>query len=150
MTRIVTPRRWLVCALLVLLAVTIAGCGKKGDPTAMGTKPEPKVSELRAFRSDNGFHVQWPVREGQGGDTLFRLEKSALDPEGGECPGCPRKFETVVEMKADSKTCGTGRNRQCRYEDNDAKSGSLYIYKLYACDRSGRCENVATSPEVKF
>lgn len=136
--------------MIMTVAMMMIGCGKKGDPMPSDIKPASPASVLKLEKTSEAIVVYWPFNDKQRGAAFLKLEKSGLDPQGTDCPGCPRTFEIVAEISVDHPICKGGGHQQCRYPDYKLLKGHHYIYRLLSCNGMGKCEMISTSEELTF
>ena len=93
--------------LLLLMAVSLAGCGKKGalvPPEAL--RPAP-VSDLRVEQKGEAFTVSWsrPTKEEGGGRlrnlALLELFRREVLPRGEDCEQCPNAYQLMTSVDLD-------------------------------------------------
>lgn len=106
----------LACAALGL-ALSVAACGKKGDPTLKSFERPEAATQLRAMHRENQLILQWDYPRGQEAKLSdFILYKSS----GGE-------FEKVSNIERSSRS----------YTDQEIKAGTSYQYKVVAQNYRG-------------
>ncbi len=85
----ITPWVW----ALVMLALPIAGCGKKGPPVAPHSLPLARVSDLQGALIQDTVRLTWrhtPENADAVGYIVLRAQSPVSQPE---CPTCPLVFQ---------------------------------------------------------
>jgi predicted small lipoprotein YifL len=133
-------RRILIIAVLALL---LAGCGRKGkliSPEAL--RPAP-VSDLQIGQRGESFQVSWSQpTEGEGKKPIkdlagFHLFKREVLPPEEDCESCADAYKSlkIVDLKylQDVRQVG-GR---LFFNDSDVVTGKTYQYKLLSFQKNG-------------
>ncbi len=106
-------REKLLYLLLLLIALLVASCGKKGEPTLRTFEKPPAVRDIKAVHREDQLIISWsypaPEREAIKG---FYIEKA----EAGE----NKPFKNLVFLKSDVS----------QFVDRDFKTGGKYLYKM--------------------
>jgi len=132
---------------ILILGVSLSGCGKKGDPVAYDRRPTTTV--LTPEKKVDRISLHWTSGKDTRNWSLFKLERSTFDPSRDQCPTCPRPFEIIAEMSP-SQACSEGGMIRCTYDDVRILPGQRYRYRLKICDSQNRCETVADSSETLY
>lgn len=130
-------RFWLLLAGLALIAFAVAGCGRKMLPIRPGSYPPPAVKALGYTWSDEGTLVlSWeapsPRSEQESPAAGFRVLRARLSPEEESCRGCPVRFDTAGQVRADAR----GQDGRFRFVDR-LSPGFVYRYKVIAYSAEG-------------
>ena len=133
--------------VLLILGVSLGGCGKKGDPVAYDRSPTDMV--LTTKKNPDRISLQWTSKMAMRTWSLFKLERSTFDPSRDECPACPRPFMTLAEV-APEQVCSEDGTVKCSYDDVRIVPGQRYRYRLKLYDRKNRCEIVTDSSEILY
>src|SRR5664279_1692397 len=90
--------------LVVVIAVLLAGCGKKGALVPPEALVPAAISDLRVEQKGERFLVLWssPIRQ-EGGRALrslsgFRLFRRDLLPPGEDCEECPEAYRLLTSI----------------------------------------------------
>lgn len=123
----------LMTLILLVSALGIGGCGKKGPPVAPHEKPTPAVNDLKGYREGERIVLAWHLPADfnhQAGELDgFRVyrSKQLLDME--TCKGCPLLFERVAAIPLDRAQKAEPDASPFQYSDTIEK-GYRYIYKV--------------------
>jgi len=124
-----TRNRLLLAA--VLLAVILAGCGKKTRPVPPDTVLPAPIADLTYQLDEKGVELRWsfPRTTVQGERLPYRIEKfellRAVIPAKDYCEGCPVPFGPPIEIVAEM--AGKG---QVLYQETLLRPGHRYIYRV--------------------
>jgi hypothetical protein len=139
--------------VIVTIAVSVffcTGCGKKSDPHCPASIKPAAVSDLGAAIRESTVELSWTIRGDKGDNSIVRVVRSELEPEGDDCPACPRHYRLLVELSfQDSRLMWRGR-RSVSYRDSNTKGGHLYSYKVLLCNPSGMCSDESNLAEITF
>jgi len=123
---------------LLAAVVVIAACGKKGDPVPAKVVPPAHVSDLRAEWTGEGIGISWSVP----GDGKSRVEIWKIlrhdELQATECPGCPRDFSPLAEVRRGDPRYAGGEGR-IQFTDGGVREGRVYRYRIVACTAGGIC-----------
>jgi len=130
-------RIWLLLAGLAVIAAAAAGCGRKMLPIRPGSYPPPVVKALGYSWSDEGTLVlTWeapsPRSEQESPAAGFRVLRARLTPEEESCRGCPVRFDTAGQVRADAR----GEDGRFRFVERPSP-GFVYRYKVVAYSAEG-------------
>ena len=117
--------------LILLVALFLGGCGKKGRPVAPKQTPPPTALSL-AHRIDDGRLVlSW--RTGwKAGETGFKIYRFKQPLSEAYCPTCPVPFTLAAEVPADAAARDKGREERVYSHSERLDGGFRYIYKVHA------------------
>ena len=144
-----TTAVWL-SAVCVLMTATMLGCGKKGDPTPVGTQRHRPVVALKLGKTPGAVTVRWLHTKRPGLSTVFKLERSESNLREKDCPTCPQSFETITDIDASGPLCKQGDPVECMYTDRQVKDGYQYTYRLKTCDDTDRCDGYTPSAKINY
>jgi hypothetical protein len=133
-----------LCALCALL---LTGCGLKANPVPLASAPaQNRASQALAVSAEGGAAVlNWRL-ESSDRVSYTLIERSTLGTTGNICRDCPRTFEPIDRLPADS----TGeKSREYRFVDSSVGKGNTYSYRLQLCDETGVCRESQTV-EIDF
>lgn len=140
-------------ASLLLAALVLAGCGKKGQlipPEALVPAP---VTNLNVLQKGADFRITWlaPTKE-QGGRPLrdlagFSLLRRDLAKDGNNCAACAESWKLLTAIDLDLPLKETKKSGATFiYVDRGLPEGSTSQYRLLALSRSGGSSSPAVSP----
>jgi predicted small lipoprotein YifL len=127
----------------MMLAITLAACGKKGalvPPEALVPAP---ASDLQVRQQGDGFRISWtaPTREERGRPLRdlagFRLYRHEVLPPGEDCLACPESWVFVRNVDLDYLRDVQRSGDRFSCADRDVKTGTTYRYSLTAVSRRG-------------
>ncbi len=132
-----------ICILWIIVAVSLAACGKKGSlvpPEALAPAP---VSDLRVAQKGDYFQISWsrPAREEGGGPLRdlagFRIFKREVLPPGEDCESCSDAYRLLKEVDLDYLREVRSIGGLFLLDDGDVRKGKSYRYKAVALKRDG-------------
>ncbi len=129
----------LALLILVIPAVMMWGCGKKGPPEPpTGFKP-PKVRYFRYGVSNNTVKLSWTIPEPDEkaqlsitGFLIYRYQQSAAQRE---CPNCPIIFKLIGDVPVRSP--GSGQSELPITFTQTIEPGYRYTYKVNGYSEGG-------------
>lgn len=101
-------RGLLFCLLLLLISMT--GCGKKGLPLPPPEEIPPGVVDLSGNLDGDTLTFSWTIPEGKNADLLvgYQVYRSASPIQDTDCPDCPVNFWLLGAMEiSEFNTSGT-------------------------------------------
>ncbi len=127
----------LLLAGLLLLSPAAAGCGRKMLPIRPGSYPPPAVTNFGYTWSEGESLVLFwealaPRSEKESPAVGFRVLRARLRPEEESCRGCSVRFETVGQVRAESREA----DGRFRFVDRP-EPGFLYRYQVIAYSAEG-------------
>lgn len=140
-------------AILAVAAVLAAGCGKKGPPVPPGVETAPPVADLTGEREANRVRLTWsiprPEKPGEGMPVRFFVYRNRTAADAVACPDCPRVFERVGDLPAE--TCGAGA-QPCpgmAYVES-LEPGYLYRYRVRSVSAGGIAAGDSNTVEIAY
>ncbi len=125
-----------VIFVLFFIMVFMYGCGKKGPPVLVESRPQP-AADLRAVVEKEAVRLSWTVPEGNTGFIIYRMKKT-----GGKCSKCPPKYQRLDNV--------TVNGRKMTYLDKSGQSGVYYIYTVAGYSRNGSSGGDSNTVEVFY
>jgi predicted small lipoprotein YifL len=131
---------YVAAAILIILFVSLSGCGIKGPPVPPKYATPPAVSDLQYQVNGERLSLTWSIpsirpggKPGIAGVKVFRLKESLKNLP---CKDCPRAFTLMSKIPARSGTM--------QFQDIMDK-GFGYYYKVVLYDaenRDGKDSNI--------
>ena len=125
-------------AALLLVAVTVAGCGKKADPISPQFIRIPAITGLTADSVAEGMLLAWSAAGPIGWIDHFRILRGEAAADE-VCPGCPQEYRPLATPKIADQKIRRGGEGVFRYLDGTVTAGRFYSYRVSACDSKGQC-----------
>ena len=120
---------YLITSILIILLVSLSGCGVKGPPVPPVYVKPPAVMDLQHQVTGNQLNLTWSVPPMQDTDSsaiagakVFRLKQSL---KNAACQDCSRTFILISKIPARSGTM--------QFQDTLDK-GFAYYYKIILYD----------------
>ena len=136
-----------VIIFICIIALTLAGCGKKIDPTPVSRQV---VTKLSTTVSGNGTALCWSFSDSAMQVKSVKILRSAFTTTFSRCDDCPKIFVVVKSFTTDELDRAKQANDSWCYRDGDVKKGVLYSYKISLCDEKGNCHTPTTMTEIKY
>ena len=131
------------CLVLVLLLLSLAGCGKRGvlvPPESLAPAP---VGDLALAQKGGRIQVSWsaPSRQ-EGGEPLsdlagFLLFRRAVLPPAEDCEECPSAYAQLARIDVNYPEPARRSGSLWLYDDFDLKLGRVYQYKVRSYTTAG-------------
>ncbi|HJV34404.1 LPS translocon maturation chaperone LptM [Geomonas sp.] len=130
-------QRLLSLLLLVLLpALLLSGCGKKGPLIPPEALAPAQIVDLAVAQKGGRFQVSWssPLRE-ESGQRLtdlagFLLFRRPVLPPSQDCEECPSAYTQLAKVYVDYPKEVTKVGNRYLYADTDLLEGKTYQYKV--------------------
>lgn len=137
-------------AMCVLMALTVSGCGKKGDPRPAGIPKFGPAAPMKLEKKPGAVTVSWPQAKGQGQVAVYKLERSESSLKDKYCLTCPQTFSVIASVDAAGPMCRQGDSAECAYTDPQVREGYRYLYRLKACDPDDRCDAFSQPAKIDY
>jgi hypothetical protein len=134
--------------VLVLVALALGACGRKGTPIAPElVRPEPPA-ELAAIVTPDGVRLSWlrPLHY-SGGQRMNDLQGFRIERAPGD--GDPADFTTVGTLELEDQT-RFKKERRLEWIDKTAEPGRRYLYRVTAFTLDGYRSRPAGPVAVRF
>jgi hypothetical protein len=131
---------------ILLLALTLSGCGKKSFPKAEPTEQEgvPHTQDLRAEVRSTGVELAWSIPNqmkpgGSGSEYFFSVLRSELSWANRSCEDCPTPIRSEV-LRIDPAYPSPASIQEGRmiWTDTNVAVHHAYRYQIVVKDRKGR------------
>lgn len=138
------PHRRAMLLAVLMLSLTLAGCGKKTFPRPITEQAPLQVQNLRAEVVPQGVELSWPIPgkwTGKAKDFPYRFAilKSQLAWDRRDCLECPptaqESIHVVDPAYPESAVIGKGR---VTWVDHDVTDRHAYRYQIGLLDRRGQ------------
>ena len=135
--------RRLLPGMLLLAAVALSGCGKRGPlipPEALVPAP---ISNLALAQKGGQIQVSWSAPGRQEGKARlqdlagFLLFRRPVLPPGEDCEECPTAYSQLARIDLDYPQGARHVGSLWIYDDRDLKKGAVYQYKVRSFTEQG-------------
>lgn len=144
--------RWAMLLAVLLLGLSLAGCGRKTFPRPITVQPPPRVQDLKAEVVPQGVELNWPIPGKWSGKPQqfpyrFAVLRSALAWDKRDCLECPASFRESIHVVdpayLESAAISKGH---VLWVDPDVRAHHAYRYQIGLLDRKG--QEISTSSPV--
>ena len=141
-----------VLCLLLLSALLVAGCGRKGAPRAPGLAVPAAITDLTAQVEDRGIRLGWSRPQvALDGRALTNLAAFVVFRKGtrADCPECRAAFRERAVLSVEDE----GRFfRQSKYgfTDRDLRAGTVYRYRVLVRLSDGSASGPSNEVSVEW
>lgn len=140
-------------SVLMMLFLSLLGCGKKAPPRAPGQLPLPVVKDLKITIGRDMLWLTWtiPVAEDKKeseftGFSVYRSKTAILK---SDCKNCPIRFKRVDQIKVEAKPINDPYRSTMTYEE-PLEKGFRYIYKVIGHSEDGRASGDSNLVDFKY
>jgi predicted small lipoprotein YifL len=137
-------------AALLVTAVIMAGCGKKGPPEPPAGSRPPRVRDLGYGISQNTLKLSWTIPQPDEkaqlpitGFFIYRSQQSVLEKD---CSNCPKMFKII----GDVPVRGAGPGQPLITFTETIESGYRYVYKVNGYSGDGIRSQNSNFVEFRF
>lgn len=136
-----------------LCILSLAGCGKKGDPSAPRAVVPAKVKSLSAHPQGRSIVVSWdiPTKNTDGSELLdlkgFKLLRSVQAVDNG-CRECPKRFSLLSEIDYETYMMTNPRATTIEYRDNDLSVKTIYTYSVVSSNAARQLSPHARTEDI--
>ncbi len=145
-------RNWTVLVLMIVF-LSLLGCGKKALPRPPGQLPLPVVKDLKITIGRDMLWLTWtiPVAEDKKeseftGFSVYRSKTAILK---SDCKNCPIQFKKVDQIAVEAKAINDPFRRTMTYEE-PLEKGFRYIYKVIGHGDDGRASGDSNLVDFKY
>ncbi|MGB5158021.1 MAG: fibronectin type III domain-containing protein [Desulfobacterales bacterium] len=137
-----------IAMVVMVVVLSVAGCGKKGPPSPPRQLAVPSVNNLESKIEANNVILTWTVPEAKEKESppitgfVIRQAKYPLSEE--ICENCPINYKPIAEVAADFN----GNDRKIKYIKQLDK-GFKYFFKVTAFSKNMTSES-RDSNIIKF
>jgi len=128
---------------MVVFALLLAGCGKKGPLVPPESFVPAPVSALSVEQKEDTFYVSWPAPgKDEGGRPLtdlagFRVYRRPVLPPDQDCEECPTAYTLIRTVDLDYPRDVRFFNGRYVLADRDVANGVAYQYKVISFKKDG-------------
>jgi len=137
----------------MLCTLLLAGCGKKGEPSAPRAVVPAKVKSLSAHPQGGAVVVSWsiPANNTDGSELLdlkgFKLLRS-VQPFDKACRECPKRFSLLYEIDYETYMLSKPYATTIEYSDSDLSVRTIYTYSVVSYNAARQLSPHARTEEV--
>jgi len=143
----------LSAAMVLVTAVILGGCGKKGPPEPPAGARPPRVRDLGYSISQNTLKLSWTIPQPDEkaqvpitGFFIYRAQQPVIEED---CPHCPKMFKTIGEVPIRSGGPGQPGQPPITFIET-IESGYRYIYKVNGYSADGIRSQNSNLVEFRF
>ena len=141
-----------VLCLLLLSALLVAGCGRKGAPRAPGLAVPAAIADLTAQVEDRGIRLGWSrPRVALDGRALTALAAFVVFRKGtrADCPECRAAFRerAVLSVEDEGRFF---RKSKYRFTDRELHAGTVYRYRVLVRLSDGSASGPSNEVSVEW
>lgn len=128
---------------MVVSALSLAACGKKGPLVPPESFVPAPVSALSVEQKEDTFYVSWPApARDEGGRPLeglagFRVYRRPVLPPAQDCEECPAAYTLIGTVDLDYLQDVRFFNNRYVLADRDVTNGTTYQYKVISFKKDG-------------
>lgn len=145
--------RCLTASVLMMVFLSILGCGKKAPPRPPDQIPLPVVKDLKVTIGRDMLWLTWtiPVAEGKKDSefTGFSIYRSKAAIPESDCKNCPILFKRVDQIPVEVKPFNDPYWSTMSYEE-PLEKGFRYIYKVIGHADDGRVSGDSNFVDFKY
>lgn len=140
----------LLLVVFCLALLTVAGCGKKGDPRAPELAMPQTIKNLSGKVDRTGVVLTWnrPTQYVDGQElrdlAAFVIFRKELSPT---CPECPIPYRQLTRVNVEDQEKFV-KKKQYRFIDQEAKPQSVYRYRVFSQLTDGSLSDPSNEVEV--
>lgn len=127
-------------SILITLALSLPGCGRKAPPVPPSRTQPPAVNDLSANIDGDTLKLTWSIPKEKGkiasGLSGFIVYRSKMPHSESDCKNCPVLFEHVSDIPIEVKGSGSLKKDPMTYHETLEK-GYKYIYKIIGYHTKG-------------
>jgi hypothetical protein len=138
-----------ILIILMIVAISLLGCGKKDDPLPPDVKIPESVKNLKVERMNFGARILWQMPESEPALKSVKIQKSELETLRKDCPECPRSYMVIGDYLINDPIL-MKEGTDLSYSDTNVKPGWLYTYRIIVCNQSGYCSDPSDPSEIKY
>ncbi len=126
-----------------MLALVLAGCGRKGVLISPEAQLPAPVADLRGVQKGDIFQISWsPPTKEEGGSPVkdlagFRLFKREVLPPEEDCETCPNAYRLLKSVDLDFLQDTRRFEGRLFLSDDDVSIGTTYQYKVVSFRKDG-------------
>lgn len=130
-------------ALLLLAALALTGCGRKGNPVIPGSIAPEMVTGLKARPAPGKVSLTWsaPTKTTEGSRlrnlTMFIVQRGEV-AEGTKPEDCSCTYKAIQTIDMESPAPAVIREGKVAFDDVTVKNDTTYAYRVIAVNRYDR------------
>lgn len=143
----------LTASILMMVFLSLLGCGKKAPPRPPGRIPLPVVKDLKVTIGRDMLWLTWtiPVAEDEKDSnfTGFSVYRSKEAIPESDCKNCPIRFKRADQIPVEVKPLNDPYRSTMSYEE-PLEKGFRYIYKVIGHADGGRVSGDSNIVDFKY
>ncbi len=135
-------RTWVVTGL-VMLAIAMAGCGKKMRPIPKDATVPRAVKALKLEKVGNVIRLTWeePSKDLKGRKLKdlagYKVLRKIIKPGSNDCIDCPSGFVEVAVLDRDHPVNFKIEDDMVEWKDKDLSKKGIYVYRVVPFNKDG-------------
>lgn len=138
-----------ILVVVMVVAISMLGCGKKDDPLPPDIKFPEAAKNLRVERTNFGTRLSWQMPESEPSLKSVKIQRSEFETLRNDCPGCPRNYIMIGDYLINDPVL-VQDGKSLSYADTNVRQGCLYTYRIILCNRAGHCSDPSDPSEIKY
>ncbi len=143
----------LTVSVLMMVFLSLLGCGKKAPPRPPDQIPLPVVKDLKVTIGRDMLWLTWtiPVAEDEKDSnfTGFSIYRSKTAIPESDCKNCPIQFAMVDQVPLEVKPFNDPYRSTISFEE-PLEKGFRYIYKVIGHTDGGRVSGDSNYVDLKY
>jgi len=148
-------RSWALLGV-VILAVMMVGCGRKGRPVPKDAMVPRAVVNLQAKKLDGAITLSWgePKKDLRGKKLKdlagYKVLKKVVKPGSNDCIDCPAGFAVAVVLDKDHPVNFKEEDDRIVWSDKDLQKSGTYVYRIVPFNANGYDGTISNYVSVKM
>ena len=140
--RMLRRRSWFVAGIVVL-ALMLVGCGRKGRPIPKDVTVPRSVKALKLVKTDALIRLSWeaPTKDLKGRKLKnlagYKVLRKIVKPGSNDCIDGPSGFAQVAVLDLDHPVNFKVKDDVAVWEDRDLKKKGVYVYRVVPFNKDG-------------
>ena len=137
----------------VLCVLPLAGCGKKGDPSAPRAVVPARIENLSAHPQGRAIVLGWSVPRKNTDDSElldlkgFKILRSVSTFDSA-CSECPKRFSLLYEMDYETYLLSNPRAAAVQFSDTDLSVRTVYTYSILCYNAAHQLSREARTGDI--